>query len=94
MQLSSGRYQFVGVVLGALKQPNNTVAGGIRRGNGRAGGNPRVPFDQRAIRLLRGVRPLRAGSARIGVGVSVLIAQVGQHMAGLMRQHIGRRRNS
>ena len=81
------------VVLGALKQPNDIVAKVIviRRGNGRAGGNPRVPFDQRTIRLLRSVRPLRGGSARIGVGVGVLIAQVGQHVAGLMRQHIGPR---
>jgi len=76
------------VVLGALKQPNDTVADSPRRGNRRVGGNPSVPLDLRTIRLLRGIHPLRAGCASIGC--CTYIHRSGWPARGrLMRQVMG-----
>ena len=54
-QLICGRYQPVRVVMRALEQADHPIAVVIRGRNRGAGGNPRLPLDRGAIRLLGGV---------------------------------------
>ncbi len=94
-----GTIPAVGVIMGALEQPDYLgVVGAQRRGQRGAGRYPDTPFDIAWPRLARGVGLL--GIGKTGPGGGVFIAQVGQHVArlvgendqGFVRNHAGRSR--